>query len=327
MRSIFHRLWWLPILALICWTGTTAAQDSLQDDSPSLTPIRVAIDLWPGYYPVVIGEQEGFFAQRGLKVHVSVPENTDQMLQNFAAGEVDVVCVALGDVFAFREKVPSMRVVLVSDESSGGDALVSLKPLPKKLKGLRIGTNLNGFGELFVRAFLAQNNTRLQDVELVNQEASDAAVMLKQGKVDIAHTWEPYVSELTAYQDAIVVFSSAETPGLIPDAVVMHGDLLAKPLVAKAFVSGWLAAAEWWLGHRHDGNRVVERALVMMPNTVNLEGIRLFDTTANRRAFRRNDSTQSVYRAVQTYIDYFSEKGVLKAPVAPGDILLPDLLP
>lgn len=316
---------WATILLLIFIARSGWASDA--GGSLSLTPVHVAIDLWPGYYPVVIGKEKGFFSQRGIAVDVVVPENTDHMLQAFAAGEIDVVCVALGDVFAFRERVPSLRVVLISDESSGGDALLSLKPLPAKLKGLRIGTNTNGFGELFVRAFLQQNQTDLKDVVLVNQEASDAGVMLKQDKVDIAHTWEPYVSELTGYQDAIVVFSSAQTPGLIPDAVVMHGSLLQKPAVAKAFVAGWLESAEWWLSHRHNGNRIVEHALVMMPNTVNLEGIRLFDTSANRKAFRKNDSPLSLYRIGQTYIDYFREKGVLKLAIKPEEILTPDFLP
>lgn len=299
---------------------------AVQASESELPVVRVGFDLWPGYYPVVIAQQLGYFQKRGLQVEYRLPENTDQMLDSFAAGKLEVVCVALGDVFALREREPSLRVALISDESSGGDALLSLKPLPGTLKGLRIGTNLNGFGELFVREFLRQHNTLLQDVVLVNQEASDAAVMLQQGKLDVAHTWEPYVSELTGYHDALVVFSSAQTPGLIPDAVVMHGNLLQKPELARAFVAGWLEGAEWWLGHRHAGNRMVERALVLMPGTVNLEGIRLFDTSANRRAFRR-DGAQSLYDTAGRYIEFFRSKGVIKAAITADDILAPQWQP
>lgn len=318
---------WNCWIVVLLWSVLGVTHASTPAPVETAAVIRVGIDLWPGYYPAVIAQQKGFFARRQLQVQYSVPENTDKMLQAFSAGELDVVCVALGDVFAFREKVPSLRVVLISDESSGGDALLSLKPLPPKLDGLRIGTNLNGFGELFVRAFLQQHNTPLNAVTLLNQDASDAAVLLKQGKLDVVHTWEPYVSELTGYHDAMVVFSSAQTPGLIPDAVVLHGSLLQKPELAKAFVAGWIEGAEWWLSRRHEGNRIVERALVMMPNTVNLEGVRLFDGSANRKAFRNNGSPQSLYSVVQTYIDFFREKGVLKTALTPDDILLPGLLP
>ncbi|MEZ5506795.1 MAG: ABC transporter substrate-binding protein [Gammaproteobacteria bacterium] len=250
-----------------------------------LPVVRVALDLWPGYYPVVIAQKQGYFAKRGLQVDYTIPENTDQMLEAFAAGKVDVVCVALGDVFAFRERVPSLRVVMLSDESAGGDALVSLKPLPQTLKGLRVGTNLNGFGELFVRAFVRQQNASLKDIVLVNQEASKAAVMLSEGKVDVAHTLGAIRIRIDQLQRCNGCFYSERTPGLIPDAVVMHGNLLQQPERARAFVAAWLEAAEWWLTHRHAGNRIAERALLLMPNTVNLEGIRPFDGSSKSCRF------------------------------------------
>ena len=315
------------ILALWASVVVTSQAETKPAKGVDLPTVRVGIDLWPGYYPVVIAQQRGMFRQRGLRVKYSLPENTDKMLEEFVAGKLDVICVAMGDVLALKSRLPSLRVALISDESNGGDALVSLKPLPKNLKGLRIGTNLNGFGELFVRAFLEQKGVPLQDITLVNLEASNARIMLEQGKVDIAHTWEPYVSELTSYDDATVVFSSAQTRGLIPDAVVFRGDLLQRKALARAFVSGWLEAVNWWKAHRREGYTLVERALVMMPGTVNLEGIRLFDADDNRRMFQRGDNMQSIYFVARKYIDFFTEKGLLKTEITPDDLLDPDLLP
>lgn len=323
-----HQLMWVvSILRRSLLVGLLLSVSTVRAMESELPVVRVAIDLWPGYYPVVIAQKQGYFAKRGLQVDYTIPENTDKMLEAFAAGQFDVVCVALGDVFALKEKVPSLRVVLVSDESAGGDALLSLKPLPQNLKGLRIGTNLDGFGALFVREFLRQHQATVQDVALVQQEASDAVVMLKESRVDIAHTWEPYVSELTGYHDAIVVFSSARTPGLIPDAVVMHGNLLQQPERAKAFVAAWLEASQWWISNRHAGNRIAERALLLMPNTVNLEGIRLLDAAANRELFGRGDAPGPLYRTTQQYIDFFREKGVIKTAMTPDDVILSTLLP
>lgn len=324
MSWIMWGLAWIRRVLLMAMLLMVASANGTEAGLPV---VRVALDLWPGYYPVVIAQKQGYFAKRGLQVDYTIPENTDQMLEAFAAGKVDVVCVALGDVFAFRERVPSLRVVMLSDESAGGDALVSLKPLPQTLKGLRVGTNLNGFGELFVRAFVRQQNASMKDIVLVNQEASKAAIMLSEGKVDVAHTWEPYVSELTSYNDATVVFTSERTPGLIPDAVVMHGNLLQQPEQARAFVAAWLEAAEWWLTHRHAGNRIAERALLLMPNTVNLEGIRLFDGKANRAAFQKSGSESSIFQTTQLYIDYFREKGVIKSTVTPDDVVTSAYLP
>ncbi len=308
---------------LLVWSGLAATAEP----SPAMTRIRVGIDLWPGYYPVVIGSKLGLFKQRGLDVQYFVPENTEKMLGDFAEGKVDIVCIALGDAITLKTRASSLKVAMISDESAGGDALLSLKPLPASLKGLRIGTNLNGFGELLVREFLKQHNTPMAEVSLVQQDAAQAGDYLATGKVDIAHTWEPYVSEAAYYHQAQVVFSSAQTPGLIPDAVVFNGQLLANPEAARAFIAVWLEAAEWWLHNRQAGNEIAEGELLQMPNTVKLDGIRLFDAAANRAAFARGETMQSLYVAANKYLDYFKAKDAVPATLMAEDILEPNLLP
>lgn len=312
------------ILLILLTLGTTTTALAGSD---KLTKVTVGIDLWPGYYPVVIAKEKGWFAEQGLDVHYVLPEHTDKMLNGFVQGESDVVCVALGDVFALKEKLPGLRVTMISDESAGGDALISLKPLPQNLKGLRIGTNRNGFGELFVAAFLNQHNTSIEDVTLVHQEASRASEFLSSGKVDIAHSWEPYVSDASAYYDAKIVFSSADTPGLIPDAVVFHPKLMVQPEVAKAFVRTWLKATEWWLENRHAGNRIAERSLLLMPSTVNLEGIKLMTTEGNRALFEKRDDMSSLHFVTDKYIRYFRNKGVLTKTLQASDVITAEFLP
>lgn len=290
-------------------------------------PIKVGIDLWPGYFPVLIARELGFFAQRGLKVEVVVPENTATMMDRFAAGDLDVICVALGDVFTLKQRVPGLRVPMITDESAGGDALLSLHPLPASLKGLKIGTNLNGFGELLVREFLAARHVRLDDVTLVQMDAASAGAALRDGRVDIAHTWEPYVSEVAAYQDARVIFSSRDTPGLIPDATVFNPRLLAQPRQAKAFIAAWQEAVDWWQANRHEGDKIAERALYLMPNTTRLEGLKLYDRQANRLAFRPGRDRRSLFQVTREYLAYFREKQRIDPALKPEDILEPGLLP
>ena len=318
-----ERLTYRIFLILLLLITTSSAYSATE----KLVTIKVGFDLWPGYYPMVIAKEKGWFKQNGLDVHYVLPENTDKMLAGFVKGETDVVCVALGDVFALKEKLPGLRVPMISDESAGGDALISLKPLPADLKGLKIGTNLKGFGELFVTEFLRQHNTDVKDIVLVQQEASKASDLLSSGEVDIAHTWEPYVSDASAYYDARIVFSSANTPGLIPDAVVFHPNLLAQPKAAKAFVATWLKAAEWWLAHRHAGDRIAERSLLLMPNTVNLEGIKLMTTAGNRKLFEKRDDMSSLYFVTDKYIQFFKSKGVLTQDLNAADVIVADYLP
>ncbi len=79
---------------------------------------------------------------------------------------------------------------MITDESAGGDALLASNKT-KPIANATIGTNLEGFGELFVQEFLKQNNVDPASVKLVHQEAANAVNALQSDSVDIVHTWEP----------------------------------------------------------------------------------------------------------------------------------------
>ena len=320
-----YSLSWLLLLCLVLSPDLTAETREAQSD---LHTIKVGIDLWPGYYPIVLAKELGYFKKRGLNVEYHLPENTDGMLNEFVEGKLDAVCVALGDAFSLYQRDSQLRVVLVSDESLGGDALLALGDLPKDLSDYKIGTNLNGFGELFINAFLEEKGLSTKGITLVQQEASQAMGFLKEGKADIVHSWEPYVTEAVSYLNANVVFDSSQTPGLIPDTVLLNGNFrLQHPQEAKAFIAAWLEAADWWLANRRRGDTIIETTLLLLPGTVNLEGIRLYTLKDNQNTFADKRSEQSLYSTTQKYIDFFYNKGVLKKRIKPEQIIDSAYLP
>jgi NitT/TauT family transport system substrate-binding protein len=297
-------------------------------------PIKIGIDLWPGYYPLVLAKHLGLFKKHGLQVDIVLPESTDNMLGQFIDGDLDMVCVAMGDAFSLYNKDNDLRVVMITDESAGGDALVGQIALREKslkwdsLKGKRIGTNLNGFGELFVRRFLANQGADPDTVSFVQLEAADALNALQYNKVDIAHTWEPYVSEILSFNKGTVVFDSSQTPGLIPDALLANGPFIKNnPEQLKLFIKAWLEAAQWWLENPAQGNALIESELVMMPDSVSLKGVKLYDKHANLKAFKAGQGMDSIFHVTQMYIDFFTAKGIVKAGLKPEDIIDGQFLP
>jgi len=172
--------------------------------------LSVGIDLWPGYYPVILARQLGYFDEAGLSVNVVLPEATDNMLKDFQSQKLDLVCVAMGDAFALKKDAPNLKVIMITDESAGGDALMAKDPSLDPLKGKKIGTNLNGFGEIFLEAFLKTKGLTRNDVTLVHQEAAGAIHYLQDGRADVVHTWEPYVTEIISYHVGEIVFDSRQ---------------------------------------------------------------------------------------------------------------------
>ena len=291
-------------------------------DAPPPPPLHVAIDLWPGYYPLILAQEKGFLREEGVEVEVQIPQDTDAMLSDFAAGSYDAVAVALGDVITVTQRDPAVSVVLVTDESAGGDALIGRIPLTPEtsLVGMRIGTNLGGFGELFVREFLARRGVPQDAVELLNVDAAQVPELLAAGKLDAAHTWQPYLSEAVEAGHS-VWFSSHETPGLIPDTIAFHRQTLEERRAeVRAFLRAWFRALEDWRADFEGGRELIARRLEVDPDTITLEGIRLLGREENRRAFDP-ENPDSLHAVTQRYVEFFVQRGYLSAPVDPALLL------
>jgi len=304
--------------------------ETAQQGQASHFTIQVGIDLWPGYYPVILAKELGIFKKYNLDVNIILPEHTDNMLGDFVSGKLDVVCVAMGDAFTLLARDPDLRVVWVSDESAGGDALLSLKSLnsPNNTKPIKIGTNLLGFGEIFIERYLASASISKDNVVLVQQDSAQALAYLRDGIVDIAHAWEPYVTEVTQYLKSRIIFDSSQTPGLIPDTVLFNGKFRKNhPLQGKRFIAAWLEATQWWLNNREQGDAMLDSYLVVMPGSINLKDVKLYTGDNNKRAFTKADDMSSLYFVAQIYSDFFYKNGVLKKNINPESLLDSSFLP
>ena len=79
--------WLMPGLGVLAGCGEQPEPEA----EPA--PLRLAMDLWPGYYPALLAEELGYFEAAKLKVQVSFPANTDRMMADFAAGQYDIITI------------------------------------------------------------------------------------------------------------------------------------------------------------------------------------------------------------------------------------------
>jgi len=296
---------------------------------PPLPPLRVAIDLWAGYYPLLLARELGYLKAAGVEVDIALPENTRRLLSDFSSGRYDGVCVSLGDVVTLTRTSPDIRMVLASDESAGGDVLLARHAIADgaSLRGKRIGTSLGGFGELLVLRFLARHGLSFDDVKLVNADASSVPELLKRDELDVGHSWEPYVSMARA-SGFKAVFSSADTPGLIVDGLIFHRAVLEqRPDAVRAVVAAWFRALEWWNSHPAEGD---QRLLVLLKgrtDDVSRNGIRLLGVAENRTKFRKGDTDSSILHVADQYIQHFVTRGYLLRRPEPGALIDLRMLP
>lgn len=314
------------VAAATAWAGLSGCDRQPAADAPA-QPLRLAMDLWPGYYPALLADEHGWLAQAKVQLSVSFPGNTDRMVADFAAGRHDMVAVSLGDLINTTRGHSSVQVVLVADESAGGDVVLARRGLASASDALRVATNLGGFGELFLRDFAARQQLDTTRWVWVNADAAEVPSLLAHGLADLGHTWEPYVSQAVA-EGARPLFSSAQTPGLITDVLaVTHATLERRAPLLRAFVAAWLRAVDWWMANPTEAARMIARRIQVPEASVTLKGVRLMSLQDNRRLLGAPGQVAALTPVVGRYSDFFLSRGALARPVNAPSFLRPDLLP
>jgi len=304
------------LLACACSTNEATKPDGAQ-------PLRVGIDLWAGYYPALLADELGYYRAEQVAVEISMPEDTDQLLVDFAAGSLDGIGVAAGDTINVVEANPDARIILFSDLSNGADMVLGMPPvnIPEDLRGRAVGTNLGGFGEVFVRQMLDQHGVSPSSVKVVNIDASQAVDRLVSGELGAVHTWEPYAARARAF-GAKVLYTSRDADGLVLDGFIFSGETLrSRPNAVRRFVRAWFRAADHWQVHPAEDDALLAKRLAVAPATVDRTGIQLFTLEQERRLFEPGTTNRSARHVLQRFVDYFLSRGTLSA--APNlDLLL-----
>ncbi|MDF0556526.1 ABC transporter substrate-binding protein [Kamptonema sp. UHCC 0994] len=319
------------LLLLLSFAAIVACNSATTSSINDRPPLKFAHSFWPGVLPIAIAEDKGFFKQQGVKLQRIYLQDQDVAIQisDFVAGKYDGMILALGDVVTLVNANPSLLIVAAIDESKGADAIISSPQIKDvaSLKGKIIGVKFGTFGELFVNRMLSLNGLTTNDVKYSNINADKIYEPLKKGEVQAGHSWEPYMSQLTK-AGFHVLFTSAKTPGLIPDVIVFRGMVVReRPEDIKAFLRAWFQAVDYWLANPQEGNAIIAKVLKIKPEDISLEGLQLLTVKDNIKAFASGNTTESLAYTMKLYSDFAIQKGNLTRPPEIDKFLTPAFLP
>lgn len=301
---------WMMLVLLTVWgvAPSTAIADHHK-------PLKVAWSLYPGYSPFVIAFQKDLISKHGGNVDPILYDVSAKQLPDFEAGRLD------GGFFAFADALTldarsngGVRLVLVADNSNGADVVVAGPDIGtiSDLRGKQIGTGIGSFRELLVRKMLRSENLTVNDVTLV-QIGPDEVPDALPDSIQAGQTWEPFTSKAIS-NGAHIIFSSADTPGLIPDVLVFHKRVVEKrPEDVRAVVDAWFEALEFWRQHPGEGNKIIADATGRDPETISTDGILLLDREENRRAFTDSEAPGSLYVSGRENTQFMISTGVLNS--------------
>ena len=101
--------------------------------APERPALRFAHNLWPGYFPITLARELGYYTREGVAVELIYTEDTEPQIADFIAGKYDGIALPIGVVYAI-------------DELAGGDAVVAKPAITgiAELRGKVIGAALGG---------------------------------------------------------------------------------------------------------------------------------------------------------------------------------------
>ncbi|MFD0674830.1 ABC transporter substrate-binding protein [Cohnella sp. GCM10027633] len=269
-------------------------------------PIKIALSPWPGWFFWFLVEEKGFFEKHGVDVQLEWFPVYSDSLQALATGKVDANSQTLSDTLAPLSKGIGLKAVLVNDNSDGGDAIVSKPEFNsiQDLKGKTVATELGTVDHLLLLTALEQNGMSESDIKYTNMTVNDAAPAFISGKTDASVLWEPFQTTAVKEGKGKILFSSKDTPGLIPDLLVFKESVVEnRPDDVQKIIDAWFDALAYFKDHEQESIELMAKKAETSPEDfkLGLESIKLFTAEDNVNAFEvREEYTSLAYTGKKT---------------------------
>ncbi len=275
----FNRLF-LPVILLLILSATNAM---------SSTVIKIGVQPWLGYGPWWIAEKLDLFKKHGVEAEIINFTWDADMVAGLASGKLDVIAAATNALIATHNKNVDLKGFLVLDASYQADAVISPNSITSiaGIKGKKVAFEAGATSDLLINYALKVNNMNLSDIEPINMAAADAGLALIAGRVDIAVTYEPYISTaLKQDSNYHILYTAAEKPGLISDVAVSTGEYIRQhPDVIKALTAVWDEAVNYLVKHPDEGGKIIADAVhsPMDEFKVAMQGVQVYNLAENQK--------------------------------------------
>ena len=246
-------------------TETKANDDGNVINTEKVTndTINLSLDEWPGWKAIIdsnggLSTQPGsIYDELGIKVNISIINDATQSSSALIAGDLDAAGYTINRTAFLQDKFEAANfeavMPFISNFSNGGDGIIAKSSINtvEDLVGAKIG--VPQFSEAHTLVVWFVNNSDLSDEEkkdIINNliffaTPDEAAKAFFAGQIDVAATWEPYLTQAQNMSDAHIFFSTATSSSLVMDGVLFNKKFAeANPEVVSKFIEGALKAAD-----------------------------------------------------------------------------------
>ena len=232
-------------------------------DKKTSSTINLSLDEWIGWKSIIdanggLTTQKGsIYDQLGIDVNISVINDATQSSNALIKGDLDAAGYTINRVGFLSTKFEKAGIDVVmpyiTNYSNGGDGIIAKSNIKtiKDLIGAKIGVPEFSEAQTLVVWFV--NNSDLSDKDkkdiidnlILFETPDEAAKAFFAGQVDVAATWEPYLTQAQNMSDCHILFSTTSSTNLVMDGILFNKAFTdANPDVVNKFIQGSLMASD-----------------------------------------------------------------------------------
>lgn len=290
----------------------------------ALPVVKLNIVTWPGYGPIYLAKEKGFFKEEGVDVDCQIQENTQARHAALVSGEIDLIGITLESVILANAQGIPMQVVGISDISDGGDGIIAKTNITsiKDLKGKRVAFPEGQPSHLFLLYHLDKAGLSANDVKPVfTDDAGKAGELFAAGQVDAAVTWEPWLSKATEGGKGHVLVNSKGVKDILIGIFGANRNRVdANSDKLQRFFRGWYRGLEYELAHKSESIPIMAKGFQMPPEEFGdiLTGLRPIQKDEAKELLGVNGAQGSFYQISKYEAQLWQKAGVMTQAVDPS---------
>lgn len=250
--------------------SVTAETKANQDESAvkneidtSDATINLSLDEWIGWKSIIDAngglatEPGSIYDQLGIKVNIHVVNDATQSSNALIKGDLNAAGYTINRTafLSSKFKEAGLDVVMpyITNYSNGGDGIIASDKFKTVESLVEAKIGVPQFSEAHSLVIWFVNQSDLSDDQkssiidnLIYFETPDeAAKAFFAGQIDVAATWQPYLTQAENTSNCHVLFSTASSTKLIMDGILFREDFAQSNAdTVSKFIDGALQAAE-----------------------------------------------------------------------------------
>jgi len=319
LKTTLRRMVWFVMLAFATASILVACNNTQTvTPEPTFRPLVVGSSPWPGFAGHYVALEKGYFQEEGVTVQDSYFQIATDVNTSLLAGRLDLAWTGVPDMVVMASQDPTLRLIMLSDYSNGADGILARGVTqPSELRGQEVAWESLPLQALLLRKYLEQGGLTEQDVQLQVLPAAEAATAFATGQIDVAVTYEPYLSNAVQQGNGTVVFSSKDS-NIIPVGLVAKEDVIqSRQDDIRAFIRAIDRGIQEVRTNPDETNEIVAEKLGVEPADVpaQLATVRLFDVSENKSVVFNPENALNVMDSLQFAVKTSEAIALINSPV------------